>query len=70
MGMFDSLRVPCPCGEEVEFQSKAGDCRCRDYNLYDCPPKIAADLIGESERCKCGRSVTIEGRVMLAANYV
>jgi hypothetical protein len=68
MGMFDSLYVECRrCGEQVEFQSKAGDCSLRSYELSDCPPEVAGDLIGRSNQCKCGNSITIRGAVVLIA---
>jgi hypothetical protein len=39
MGMFDSFHHPCrACGAEVEWQSKAGECRLRDYRLISNPP--------------------------------
>jgi hypothetical protein len=32
MGMFDSVLLPCPhCGEEVELQSKSGECSLECY---------------------------------------
>jgi hypothetical protein len=66
MGMFDSLFVPCrDCGEPVEFQSKAGDCRLAEYTIADVPDNVAASLIGEWAYCKCGTGVQIHGRVIL-----
>lgn len=60
MGMFDSVIVPCPaCGGEVEFQSKAGECRLRRYHVSSVPMGIAADLNNTSEKCDCGEFVTI-----------
>lgn len=69
MGMFDSLYVNCPCGKKVEFQSKAGDCHCDNFTLFDCPPAIAGDLIGQSEHCECGRTVTLRGKVLMEAEF-
>lgn len=66
MSMFDSLVVPCICGEPVQFKSKAGDCRMEEYTLDDVPDRIAADCIGESERCgQCNATITIRGKVLL-----
>jgi hypothetical protein len=64
--MFDSVLVRCrTCGEQVEFQSKAGECGLAEYSLDDCPPEIAADILGDSESCrKCGGTVTIRGKVI------
>lgn len=40
MGMFDTVRVPCPkCGEVYEAQSKSGDCVLA---IYDYPTPGAA----------------------------
>jgi hypothetical protein len=70
MGMFDSLYVGCPCGESVEFQSKAGDCHCDNFTLADCPPAIAADLIGETRKCRsCGKEMRLRGSVTLFPEY-
>ncbi len=61
MGMFDSLIVQCPhCNNNVEFQSKAGECCLTDYNINDCPPNILGDLNDQFEYCKnCGKIVFI-----------
>ena len=68
MGMFDSLYVRCSrCGEDVEFQSKAGECYCNSYNVDNCPPAIAGDLIGKTRSCKCGNFITLRGHVFLSA---
>ena len=59
MGMFDSVYLDCPeCGDYVEFQSKAGDCELHRYYKGDgVPMDVAADILGQSRRCKnpeCG----------------
>ena len=60
MGMFDSVVTTCPnCGDEVEFQSKAGDCRLRIFDVHSVPPQIAYDIDGQSVRCSCSELVTI-----------
>jgi hypothetical protein len=52
MGMFDSVIVCCPkCGENLEFQSKAGPCCLRTYTINEVPTEIAADIDGDSEYC-------------------
>ena len=62
MGMFDSLIVQCPgCGKDVEFQSKAGDCLLKVYNLSSVPLAIAHDLDGEEDVClNCHTKFTIQ----------
>jgi hypothetical protein len=69
MGMFDSLYVQCECGKDIEFQSKSGDCSLNAYNLCNCPPSIAGDLINQTESCECGRSVTLRGAVVLLPEW-
>jgi len=61
MGMFDRVWAKCPkCGEQVEFQSKAGKCILADYSLSSVPMGIAEDIDGDIECCpKCGASIKI-----------
>ena len=56
MGMFDRVMVRCPrCGEDVEFQSKAGECYMNRYTPTDAPPAVLADTIGDKQACRgCG----------------
>lgn len=66
MGMFDSLYVRCKkCRNEVEFQSKAGDCSLHSYTLSTVPANVAGDLVGQTETCKCGNTISLRGVVML-----
>lgn len=45
MGMFDTVRVPCPkCGLEEDCQSKSGDCILGYYGLSDAPLEVLADV--------------------------
>lgn len=45
MGMFDSVFGSCPhCHKIVEMQSKAGDCLCNEYDIYNVPVTIAKSL--------------------------
>lgn len=61
MSNFDSVIATCPdCGEDVEFQSKNGDCVMATYRLpCDVPNMIAIGLDDASRRCTCGHAVTI-----------
>lgn len=61
MGMFDRVWSKCPnCGNNIEFQSKAGDCSLHDYNLDTVPATVLGDLDGEIEICtNCDASVRI-----------
>jgi endogenous inhibitor of DNA gyrase (YacG/DUF329 family) len=52
MGMFDSVIVRCPkCGTEVEFQSKAGECRLNNYAPESAPPAVLVDTVGQTATC-------------------
>jgi len=61
MGMFDSVFVKCPnCSQEVEFQSKAGECILAHYRPNTVPIEIAYALHGETAVCRCGQAVRLE----------
>jgi endogenous inhibitor of DNA gyrase (YacG/DUF329 family) len=63
MGMYDSVYVQCPqCGTDLDFQSKAGECRGAIYTLQSAPIAVLSDVLGITEKCpKCGTFVTING---------
>lgn len=76
MGCFDSVHAQCECGETIEFQSKAGKCELRVYDISSVPLAIADDLNGESEVCpECGVIVEINilpnnpNRIMMYEDY-
>ena len=60
MGMFDSLMVPCPqCGEDIEYQSKAGECVLTRFDINDVPACIADDVNDELQvwsKCEADRA--------------
>ena len=59
MGLYDTVKIKCPqCLEDVEFQSKAGDCYLAEYEEYKVPVIVAQDIAGSREDCpNCGYSV-------------
>ncbi len=63
MGMFDSVYFPCPtprCTNDIEVQSKAGECVLASYSPDEVPVEIAIDIGGESAWCnKCERTFTV-----------
>ena len=69
--MYDSVFAPCSnCGELIEFQSKAGECKLRRYKHTSVPAEIAADLISNDEDGKpyyrgscCNRVVRLKGEI-------
>jgi hypothetical protein len=61
MGLYDTIKVPCPsCGEVYYAQSKGGDCMMAEYDLYEAPQ----DALGDVNRhapflCKCGATFSV-----------
>lgn len=62
MGMFDSVYFKCPnCGEEIEEQSKAGECILHNYDPDSVPYEIAINLNNEKSKCyECGKEFVIK----------
>ena len=60
MGLYDSVLVKCPqCQNEVEFQSKAGECQLNLYHIDSVPIAIASSLNNKMEECEeCGCTIT------------
>jgi len=59
MGMYDTVRVPCPnCGEKEEFQSKGGECLLEVYELENCPPDVMSNINRHSP-CTCEKCGTV-----------
>lgn len=51
MGMYDKVWVICPnCGNQVEFQSKSGDCSLNNYTLHNAPDKVLEGLLDDDYR--------------------
>lgn len=66
MGMFDTAFVRCPsCYREIELQSKADKCLCYNYNIYDAPPSIQADLAGAHECPHCAKMFIVTVQTMV-----
>jgi len=59
MGMFDYLIIICPeCGNEIEDQTKVGDCLLRRIYLNNAPLRIQMHYEGETWDCdKCGHLI-------------
>lgn len=73
MGMFDTVRVPCPvCGEREDFQSKSGPCGLETHDLERCPPAILADVNrhAPSTCANCGAVFAVELSVSAQAVLV
>ena len=64
MGMFDSVWLECKaCGEELEFQSKVGDCVLANYTINNAPPKILLDIdgqVGICMGCRCPNKIHVQ----------
>ena len=61
MGMYDSVFAPCPCcNQELEWQTKAGDCNLDSYSPEAVPLDVAKGVNGDIRTCSyCGVRVTI-----------
>lgn len=64
MSCFDSIFVKCPkCGEQIEFQSKSGDCHMKEMSLARCvhtQDKAIFDVADTIEECpKCRTKVKL-----------
>ena len=62
MGMFDTVHFRCPsCGDGMEEQSKAGNCRLSNYSAGSVPMSIADNMVGETMWCStCDGEFTID----------
>lgn len=55
MGLFDRVYVDCPnCGNQVEFQSKGGECDLVNFSLDDAPIHVLMDMMNYPQECECG----------------
>lgn len=60
--MFDSIYFKCKdCGEEIEAQSKSGDCILSKYNHDSVPADVAIDANRHAPfLCLCGSKYRFE----------
>lgn len=56
MGLYDCIYSQCPkCGDELEFQTKSGDCLLESYTIENCPDNALANANRHSPiKCDCG----------------
>lgn len=69
MGMFDTVKVPCPkCGEMYVAQSKGGDCYLEHYDWGCAPDEVMFDINRNAPfTCeKCGTTF----KVHIQATYL
>lgn len=61
MGMYDSLYVDCPkCKNELEFQSKSGQCFLQSCKKNSLTPEIAVGMNGDIVRCEfCNKRIRL-----------
>lgn len=72
MGMFDSLYTDCPnCGEELEFQSKSGECFLTSYNKeFPLSAQVAVGMDGDIVRCQfCNKRIMLECNLPLSIKF-
>jgi hypothetical protein len=62
MGVFDTILFACPvCGNQIEKQSKAGDCRLNDYDQCVVPVEISKALENTEVDCSnCGNTFVVK----------
>ena len=61
MGMFDSFCINCPvCKNELEFQSKTGECLLNCYRKNDLTPLVAVGIDGDIVKCQfCNKNIQL-----------
>jgi len=58
MGSFDTVNFYCPaCGSSIHVQSKADECKMKEYDRSEVPSRIAVDLYGEKITCSYCKSL-------------
>jgi len=69
MGSYDSVWFRCPvCTQRLELQSKSGSCNFQNYELWDVPPRISADLDRQEILCSCDAKIVLvqlTGKIIL-----
>lgn len=70
MGVYDSVLFRCPrCQAEIEYQTKAGDCHLKDYDMAVVPVKIAVAIEGDPIVCPhCSNQFTIAVDAFMSRN--
>ena len=70
MGMFDSVWVPCSCGDRIEFQSKAGERILANYTVSNAPAAVLGDIKDQTAKCpSCGKSATVRVAVLAMVEW-
>ena len=68
MGMFDSVYVQCPhCEEEVEIQTKHGECILGQYYLYNAPADVLIGVEGRHHCDECGMPFSVKTQIVTRA---
>ena len=61
MGMFDTVWIKCPsCTEEIDVQSKTGDCFLDEYNLENAPLDVIVGTMHPTTCPCCGTTFIVE----------
>jgi len=67
--MFDRVWVDCPkCGVPIEFQTKGGPCRSKEYRVHDLSQRGREGIdvlsgVNGHEVCRCGTMVEVVAHV-------
>lgn len=76
MGMFDTIIIECPeCGNEIECQSKSGDCTLKRLSLRRACAKGDEALFDINRHAphvcnKCGKAWEVQVKMMAVAEVV
>jgi hypothetical protein len=70
MGMFDEVRLPCPCCKEyTSRQSKGGECILAEYTFPDVPQDVLSYIVGEEVDCEnCGKKFIVKATFYITSN--
>jgi hypothetical protein len=62
MGLYDTVKIPCPnCGEIYYAQSKGGECLLDVFELENAPANVLSNVNRHAPFvCTCGTSFKVE----------
>lgn len=61
MGMFDTVYLTCPhCNEEIDCQTKSGECMLNSYTIDNMPMSIPSAMLGFNHCYRCQKAFEVE----------
>lgn len=69
MGLYDTVRIPCPeCGELYDAQSKGGPCHLDTFDMDDAPADVMMDVNRHAPyTCSCGTRFEVHTKFVVIA---